>query len=126
MTFGLPPPKSIANLFWNWLSSLNKKDLKLIRIGICAIVWALWNARNDHVFNKPKAPSFLQVIPMATHWICTWSYLQPLEQRDDMDSGYNHLETIARDLFSQFGWRRDNRIISSCLYDCHVFIFFAG
>jgi hypothetical protein len=89
MTFGLPPPKSIANLFANWLSNLNKNDVKLIRIGVCAIVWALWNARNDHVFNKPKASSFLQVIPMATNWICTWSYLQPLEQRDVTDSGCN-------------------------------------
>jgi hypothetical protein len=89
MTFGLPPPKSVANLFGNWLLNLNKKDVKLIRIGVCAIVWALWNARNDHVFNKPKASSFLQVIPMATNWICTWSYLQPLEQWDVTDSGCN-------------------------------------
>jgi hypothetical protein len=71
MTFGLPPPKSVANLFGNWLSGLNKKDVKLIRIGVCAIVWTLWNAHNDHVFNKPKALSFLQVISMATHWIRT-------------------------------------------------------
>jgi hypothetical protein len=71
MTFGLPPPKSVANLFGNWFSNLNKKDVKLIKIGVCAIVWALWNARNDHVFNKPKASSLLQVIPMATHWIRT-------------------------------------------------------
>jgi hypothetical protein len=67
MTFGLPLLKSVANLFGNWLSNLNKKDVKLIRIGVCVIVWALWNACNDHVFNKPKASSFLQVIPMATH-----------------------------------------------------------
>jgi hypothetical protein len=110
MTFGIPPPRNVSNMFGNWLTGLDKHVVKNVRIGACAIVWALWNSRNDHVFNKPKAPSFLQVIPMATHWIRTWSYLQPLEQRDVMDSGCNRLETVARDLFNQFGWRRDNRI----------------
>jgi hypothetical protein len=75
MTFSLPPPKNITNLFENWLAGLNKKDAKQIKIGMCAIVWALWNTRNGHVFNKPKASSFLQVIPMATYWNHTWSYL---------------------------------------------------
>jgi hypothetical protein len=79
MTFVLSPPKNITNLFGNWLSNFDKKDVKQIRVGVCAIVWTLWNARNDHVFNKPKAKSFLQVIPMATHWIHTWSYLQPMK-----------------------------------------------
>jgi hypothetical protein len=45
----------------------------------------------------------LQVIPMATHWIRMWSYLQPVELRDAMDSGCNYLETVARDLFNQYG-----------------------
>jgi hypothetical protein len=82
------------------LSGIDKNDVKQIRVGVCAIVWALWNARNDHVFNKPKALSFFQVIPMATYWIRTWSYLQTVEQRDAMDSGCNRLETVARDIFN--------------------------
>jgi hypothetical protein len=113
LTFGLSPPMNVTNLFDNWLSNFDKKDVKQIRVGVCAIVWALRNARNDHIFNKPKAKSFLQIILMATHWLRTWSYLQPVEQQDAMDSGCNRLETIARDLFYQYGWRRDNRIASS-------------
>jgi hypothetical protein len=61
MIFGLPPPKSVANLFENWLSNLNKNDVKLIRSGVCAIVWALWNTHNDHVFNKSKASYFCRL-----------------------------------------------------------------
>ena len=34
---------------------------------VCAIIWAIWNMRNDFVFNKPRAPSFLQDIPLAIH-----------------------------------------------------------
>jgi hypothetical protein len=38
-----------------------------IRVGVCAIVWAMWNVRNDFIFNKQKTPTFLQVIPLAIH-----------------------------------------------------------
>jgi hypothetical protein len=100
MTFGLSPPKNVKNLFGNWLVGIDKRDVKLIRVGVCAIIWAIWNARNDHVFNRPRAPSFLQVIPMASYWICMWSYLQPVEFQEAMTSRCNRLETIARDLFN--------------------------
>jgi hypothetical protein len=41
MTFGLPPTKNVANIFGNWMAGPNKKDIKQIRISMCAIVWAL-------------------------------------------------------------------------------------
>jgi hypothetical protein len=54
MTFGLAPPKIIANLFGNWLKGIPKKDLIQVRVSVCAVIWALWNTRNDFMFNKPK------------------------------------------------------------------------
>jgi hypothetical protein len=54
MTFGLAPPKNITNLFGNWLKGIPKNDLVQIRVGVCAIIWAIWNTRNDWVFNEPK------------------------------------------------------------------------
>jgi hypothetical protein len=92
------------------LAGIDKRDVKQIRVGVCAIIWAIWNAQNDKVFNKTRASSILQVILVASHWIRMWSYLQPVEVREAMDIGCNRLETVARVLFSQFGWRRDNRI----------------
>jgi hypothetical protein len=80
MTFGLSPPRNINNLFGNWLKGIPKKELIQIRVGVCAVIWTMWNIRNDFIFNKPKKSSFLQVIPMVTHWICTWSYLQQEEE----------------------------------------------
>ena len=112
MTFNLAPPKNITNLFGNWLKGIPKKFLNLIRVGVCALLWALWNIRNDCVFNKQKNTSFLQVIPLATHWIRTWSYLQPVENRHAMDFGCNILETVAAGLFNQFGWRLPTRLTS--------------
>lgn len=52
----------------------------------------------------------LQVIPLAIHWIRTWSYIQAEEQRAAMESGCNRLETVARDFYSRFGWWLDHRI----------------
>jgi hypothetical protein len=110
MTFSLAPQKNITNLFGNWLSGIAKKDLVQIRVGVCAVLWAIWNMRNDTVFNKPTKQPFLQVLPMVIHWIRTWSYLQSEEQRDVMEYGCNRLETVARDFFSRCGWRLDHRI----------------
>ena len=64
MTFSLSPPANVTNLFGNWLSGIAKKDLIQIRVGVYAIVWAIWNVRNE-------SHSFLQVIPLASHWIRT-------------------------------------------------------
>jgi hypothetical protein len=110
LAFSISPPSNITNLFGNWLSGIAKKDLIQIRVGVCAIVWAIWNVRNDFIFNKQKPHSFLQVIPLAIHWIRTWSYIQAEEQRAAMESGCNRLETVARDFYSRFGWRLDHRI----------------
>jgi hypothetical protein len=112
MTFNIPPPSNITNLFGNWLNGVAKKDKEHIRVGVCALLWAIWNVRNDFTFNKRSYPSFLQVIPLVTHWIHMWSYLQPEEQRRDMDIGCNRLETVARDFYSRCGWHTERRITS--------------
>jgi hypothetical protein len=112
MTFNIPPPSSITNLFGNWLKGVTKKDKGLVRVGVCALLWAIWIVRNDFIFNKKSYPSFLQVIPLVTHWIHMWSYLQPAGQRQDMDTGCNRLATAARDFYSRCGWRSDRRITS--------------
>jgi hypothetical protein len=54
MTFGLEPPKNTTNLFGNWLKGIPKKDLIQNRVGVCAIIWAIWNTWNDFIFNKTK------------------------------------------------------------------------
>jgi hypothetical protein len=97
MTFGLAQSKSISNLFRNWLKGNPKKDVVRISVGVCFVIWTMWNTRNDFIFNKPEAPSFLQVIPMITHWIRTWSYIQQEKRRVEVDYGCNHLEMVARD-----------------------------
>jgi hypothetical protein len=38
MTFGLSPPKNVKNLFGNWLVGIDTRDVKQIRVGVCAII----------------------------------------------------------------------------------------
>jgi hypothetical protein len=110
MTFSIIPPTSIANLFGNWLVGVSKKDKVQIRVGACALLWAIWNIRNDYIFNNAKSTSFMQVIPLATHWICMWSYLQQTEKQEDLGTGCNRLEKVALDLYNRCNWRFDHRL----------------
>ena len=110
ISFNITPPKNISHLFGNWLKGIDKSELKTIRVGVCAVLWAMWNVRNDYVFNKPKKQSFLQVIPLIAHWIRPWSYLQPVEQRHVMESGCTRLESVAKDFYQLAGWRFERRI----------------
>jgi hypothetical protein len=97
-------------MFGNWLNGLEKKSKAQNRTSICALMWAIWNYRNDLIFNKGPNAHFLQVIRMVTHWIHEWSYLLPEAQHAHMDSGCNRLETVARDIYNQGGWRLSRRI----------------
>ena len=68
-TFNILPTTSITNMFGNWLSGVDKTTKARIRIGVSAFMWAIWNCRNDVVFNKVRDAHFLQVVHRATYWI---------------------------------------------------------
>jgi hypothetical protein len=109
-TFNIPPPANVTNMFGNWLNGVDKRSKEQIRTGICALMWAIWNCRNDIVFNKSTNSHFLQVIRMVTHWIHEWSYLLPEAQRTHMDSGCIRLEMVARDIFNLGGWQLTRKL----------------
>jgi hypothetical protein len=60
-TFNLSPPTKITNLFGNWLSAIVKEDRARIRVGVCALLWTVWNCRNDLVFNKTSHAIFYRL-----------------------------------------------------------------
>lgn len=66
VSYNLPSPTSITNMFGNWLAGIHPKLKAQICVGVCSLVWAIWNCRNDCVFNRTKLPHFLQVIFRAT------------------------------------------------------------
>ena len=107
MAFNIYPPSNISNLFGSWLRGVDKKEKVQIRVGVCALLWAIWNTRNDVIFNNANQSSFMQVIPLAIHWIRMWSYLQPTAV---LDSGCSRLILVAHELYTQCSWRFDLRI----------------
>ena len=109
-TFNITPPTSIANMFGTWLNGVEKHTKARIRIGVAAFLWAIWNCRNDIVFNRSQTPHFLQVVLRATHWIQQWSLLLPVAQQDHMDSGCTRMMAVVRAIFCQNGWRQAKRI----------------
>jgi hypothetical protein len=58
-TYNIPPPVNVTKLFGNWLYGIDKKTKARIRVGVCALVWAIWNFRNDIVFNKATKPNLM-------------------------------------------------------------------
>jgi hypothetical protein len=91
-------------MFGNWLNGIEKSEKIKIKVGVCAMLTAIWHVRNDFIFNKSCFPSFLQVILLAIYWIRMWYFLQPAELRQDMHIGCNGLAMVARDIYSRLGW----------------------
>jgi hypothetical protein len=102
-------------MFGNWVAGVDKKERAQIWVGVCAFLWALWNVQNDYIFNRAKQNSFMQVIPLATHWIRMWSFLQLMDKRQEMDFRCNRLELVAWDLYNQSSWRFDLRLTYWCI-----------
>jgi len=78
--------------------------------GFSILCWVIWLTRNDIVFDKVLAPSYLQVIFKGTYWIRFWSLLQKEEDRQMMKMGCRKIETTAMEVFARNGWRFSNRI----------------
>ena len=105
----LYPPKSVANVFGNWLHGIDKKLRTVIRMGAIAVIWSLWLCRNDKVFDD-KNVSHLHVLYRCTSFLRLWSTLQRVGHRDLFTEAHARLEEVARDIFSQHGWPLDRRI----------------
>jgi hypothetical protein len=74
----LYPPRSVANIFGNWLHGIDNRFRTLIRVGALFVLWSLWLCRNDKVFND-KLSSPLQAIYQFTGTLRLWSSLQRVE-----------------------------------------------
>ena len=110
IAFNIHPPTSINTLFGTWLNGVDIHMAKHISIWMCALLRAIWNTRNDMIFNRTTFTNFLQVIYSATAWIRIWSLLTHADYMELMVIGCSRWETIARAIFSQFGWRANNRL----------------
>ena len=98
----LYPPRSVPNIFGNWLNGVDPRFKLLVRVGAIAVIWSLWLCRNDKVFNDKNA-SFMQVIYRCTATIHSWSPLQRVEHRGLFSEVSFRLEASVRDFYSRHG-----------------------
>jgi hypothetical protein len=106
------PPRSITNIFGNWLNGIDNRFKKHIRVGAISFIWSLWLCRNDEVFNN-KNSSILQVIYRAIGILRLWSSLQHIQDRDLYTEVYARLEATVRHTFFQHGWLHSLQIGAS-------------
>jgi hypothetical protein len=110
VSFNLIPLTSVHNLFIGWLEGIIRKLKYLILVGASAICWTIWLTRNDIVFDKVVAPSYLQVIFVETYWIRSWSLILKKEDCHLMKMGCRIIETIAIEVFARHDRRFSNRL----------------
>jgi hypothetical protein len=97
-------------MFIDWLEGINRKLKSHILVGASAFCWMIWLTRNDIVFDKVVAPSYLQAIFRGTYWTRFWSLLQKEEDRHLVKMGCRTIETVAMELFARHGWSFRNRL----------------
>ena len=85
--FNITPPNNINTLFGSWLDVIDSETARHIRVGVCALLWAVWNCRNDLVFNNTTNIHFLHVIFRATTLIRMWSLLTLTEAMEHLVTG---------------------------------------
>jgi hypothetical protein len=84
ISFDLVLPRSVSNIFWNWLHGINHRFKKHIRVGVITVFWSLWLCRNDKMLTI-KTLLFFRCVPILSVYgrlysmwrikTCLWRYV---------------------------------------------------
>ena len=89
-----------------WLDAFGGENKMNFFVGIAALIWSIWKARNLACFQHvwPNDPSVLMF--RMSHWINDGSCLQVKEDaKVELQRGAKPLDRVASDLFqSRRGW----------------------
>ena len=99
VVLNLPMPLNVNHMFTHWLNGLRKQRKHQVLVGACAILWAIWQTRNDITFNCARVSSSLQVLFRGIYWIRFWALLQKEEERPPVLEGCRALEYLAMEVF---------------------------
>jgi len=108
--FNLNPPRSITNLWSNWLIGIGTKLKRQLLVGAFALCWAIWLSRNDMIFDRSLTKTYMQVLFQGTHWLRFWAQLQRCEEDKEMiQIACQTVEGLVMQVFTSHGWRFTNR-----------------
>ena len=100
-------PDSMEGLFGTWLNSFNAGKKNMVLVGVAAVLWSIWNARNEICFDNKKIHDPMVLVHRVIHWINLWSMLQIKQgNREAMTWGAKLLERVVNEVFhASRGWR---------------------
>jgi hypothetical protein len=98
-------PKIANEMFGLWLCSFKKYERNLITIGCSAVLWSLWNIRNDCCFNNISPPNAANIVLLCCSWLDAWAILQKEMSRKMLLEGSSLLRRIVKEFYRrEFGW----------------------
>lgn len=79
----------------------------LLSVGISAVMWSIWNRRNDIGFERKSVLDPFVIVYRACSLINSWVILQKKQERQkELIWGAKLLERVANEVFSASrGWR---------------------
>ena len=80
--------------FWFWTNTYLSNHKHFHSVGLAAICWAIWRARNLSCFEQKIIKSPTEIVCMAS-FICYWSGLQKTEDRAEIEAGAEVLKEAA-------------------------------
>jgi hypothetical protein len=57
--FNIDIRTSVAHLFSDWANGVENQFKEHVLVGVAALYWAMWTSRNDMVFDKALAKSYM-------------------------------------------------------------------
>lgn len=100
-------PTSVQHLLGGWIKGFRKKDKCLIKVGVAAVMWALWKTRNNSCFRNMRPHDPVAVTNMIGNLVSSWAILQGKEgNRDAINWGAKLFMRLSREAFNATqGWR---------------------
>lgn len=98
--FGLTcPPADIHQLMTKWIGGFGRRTRKLILVGLIAVVWNIWIARNSACFKQKWPSEPVQVIFDICRCIELWAKMRKEADQDLLVKGAKVLSQVAIEVF---------------------------
>lgn len=80
-SFGMKQIKDLKHMLNSWIRSCDKTTKQLMLVGVAAIIWATWKARNKACFNQILPHNPTNILYNACALMIDWSILQSSEEK---------------------------------------------
>nr|TKW27301.1 hypothetical protein SEVIR_3G248400v2 [Setaria viridis] len=87
MWLGPTAGPSSFNQYWIWVKNIMPMFQQYHMVGLVAICWALWIARNKTCFEAKMIKSPTEIICSASSFISYWAGMQKAEDKANLEVG---------------------------------------